>query len=57
MNSKLLIISILVLMAFLYWILPGTKLSRKFKMNVPTFYIMNIIGIIFGALGIAVSLV
>ncbi len=55
MNIKLFLVSILVFVAILYWILPRTKLSQKFRMNVGVFYIMNVIGIVFGTLGIIVS--
>ena len=55
MNTKLLVVFILVFLALLYWILPKTRLSRKFKMNVMAFYIMNAVGIAFGIIGIIVS--
>ncbi len=57
MNIKLFLAATLVLLALLYWILPRTKLSRKFKMNIGLFYIMNVIGIVCGTLGIIVSFV
>ncbi|MFQ5710041.1 MAG: hypothetical protein ACE5HO_21510 [bacterium] len=57
MNIKLFLVAILLLAALLYWGLPKTMFVKKLKMNVGLFYAMNIIGIVFGALGLIVSFI
>ncbi|KAA3610542.1 MAG: hypothetical protein DWQ05_21210 [Calditrichaeota bacterium] len=55
MNIKFFLVSVFVLVTLLYWILPKTKFAQKFRVNIELFYSMNIIGIIFGGVGIVVS--
>ena len=55
MNIKLFLIFILLLSAFVYWLLPKTKFAKHLKMNEKLFYTMNIIGIICGIAGLVAS--
>lgn len=54
---KLILVLILVLAGLLYWLLPKTRLAKYLKMNEALFVITNIIGMIFGVLGLGVTFV
>lgn len=56
MNVKATLIAVLLLGVLAYWLLPNTKLLKRFKMNTQVFYLMNILGIAFGTLGLIMSL-
>lgn len=56
MNTKLFILIILVLSVAAFYLLPRTRLSRRLKMNEKLFQAVNVIGVICGAAGLALSL-
>ena len=57
MIIKLLLMVVLILLGLLYWLLPETKVASHFKMNETLFSITNIIGIICGAIGLAITII
>jgi len=52
---KIILALTVIIGALLYFILPRTKLSRQFKMNESIFIVTSVIGIICGAVGLAVT--
>ncbi|NOX89691.1 MAG: hypothetical protein GXO77_11740 [Calditrichaeota bacterium] len=55
MNIKVFLLVVLLVAALFFWILPKTKLSGKMKMSVTLFYVVNVIGIVFGVLGLILT--
>lgn len=55
MNIKIIIIFILLIVFLMYFILSRTRLAKNFMMSETIFYFMNIIGIVFGTLGLIVT--
>lgn len=53
---KLILVTVLVLAGFLYWYLPKTHLSKRFKMNESLFMLTGIIGVICGLAGLTVAI-
>ncbi|MFO7915083.1 MAG: hypothetical protein R6U43_05270 [Candidatus Krumholzibacteriales bacterium] len=56
MNTKLFVLIILVLGVAAFYLLPRTRLSGRLKMNEKLFCAVNVIGVICGAAGLALSL-
>jgi hypothetical protein len=54
---KLILVAIVALGIILFFLLPKTKLAKKFRMNEKLFIITNIIGVICGMVGLAVTFV
>ncbi len=54
---KLILIVILIIGIGLFYLLPRTKLAKKFKMNEKLFIITNIIGVICGMVGLAITFI
>ncbi|MBD3224985.1 MAG: hypothetical protein GF313_09660 [Caldithrix sp.] len=57
MNIKLFLLLIILLALLAYGLLPRTRLARRFKMNETLFYMMNIIGVLCGVVGLIVTLI
>jgi len=52
---KLVLVFIVALAIVLYWLLPKTRLAKHFKMNERLFIVTNIVGVICGIIGLAVT--
>ncbi len=53
---KLILVVVLLVAGLCYWLLPKTRFARHLKMNEGVFVVSNVIGMICGALGLAVTI-
>jgi len=57
MAIKILLLLILAVTFIIYWAIPRSRFAGRLKMNEPLFYLIHIIGIISGFLGIVVTVI
>ena len=49
---KIILVTVVILAALCYWLIPKTKFAKKTKMTVPLFITTNIVGIVCGIFGL-----
>ena len=54
---KLILVLVLVIAGLAFWLLPKTRLAKRFRVNETLFIVTNIIGMICGAIGLVVTFV